>query len=171
MFTQEGRAMRTLTVGTLAGALIFCAGSAASAGGQESFHGVFSETALGAAPPVHYDIHGSAKMTTGAAGTTVKINVSGLDPTKIYGSHLHNGSCASGGGSHYQDVEGGSTVPPNELWLTTGSGGLVPNRGGVAHGAGSATWQARTSSTTETNALSVVVHEPGGARIACADLS
>jgi hypothetical protein len=171
MFTQDRRAMRMLTVGTLAGAMICSAGSAASAGGHESFHGVFSETTVGAAAPLHYDIHGSAKMTTSAAGTTVKINVSGLDPTKTYGSHLHNGSCASGGGGHYQHDEGGPTAPPNELWLTTGSSGLVPNRGGVAHGAGSATWQARTSSTPETNALSVVVHQPGGARIACADLS
>lgn len=171
MFMKDRKAMRILTAGTLAGALICGAGSAASAGGRVSFHGVFSETALGATPPLHYDIHGSAKMTTGTAGTTVKINVSGLDPTKTYGSHLHNGSCASGGGGHYQDVEDGSTFPPNELWLTTGGGGLAPNRGGVAHGAGSATWQARTSSTTQTNALSVVVHELGGARIACADLS
>jgi len=171
MFTQHRPSIRVLTVGTLAGALICGAGSAASAGEHGSFHGVFRETALAAAPPLHYDVHGSAKMTTGAAGTTVKITVSGLDPTKTYGSHLHNGNCASGGGGHYKHDEGGSTVPPNELWLTTGSGGLVPNRGGVTHGAGSATWQARTSSTTRTNALSVVVHEPGGARIACADLS
>ena len=91
-----------LTVGTLAGALICSASSAASAAEHESFHGVFRETALAAAPPLHYDIHGSAKMTTGAAGTTVKINVSGLDPTKTYGSHLHNGNCASGGGGHYR---------------------------------------------------------------------
>jgi len=62
-------------------------------------------------------------------------------------------------------------VPPNELWLSSGGGGLGPNPGGVAHGAGSAVWQARVSST-ETNARSVVVHEPGtGTRIACADLS
>jgi hypothetical protein len=171
VLTQLSPSIKILTVGTLAGALICGTGSAASAGEHTSFHGVFRETALAAASPLHYDIHGSATMTTGAAGTTVKINVSGLDPTKTYGSHLHNGRCASGGGGHYQDDEGGSTVPPNELWLTTGSGGLVPNLGGVAHGAGSATWQARTSSTTQTNALSVVVHEPGGARIACADLS
>ncbi len=169
--TAFGRAARLIAAGTLAGALALGAASTVGAGSNSSFHGVFDETAVGAAEPLGYDIHGSAAMTTGPVGTTVKINVSGLDPTKTYGSHLHNGTCASGGGGHYQDVEGGSTVPPNELWLTTDGNGLSPNPGGVAHGAGSATWEARTSSTTQTNALSVVVHEPGGARIACADLT
>ena len=142
----------------------------ASAGAERagSFHGVFNETAAGSA--AGYDIHGSVKMTIGSAGTMVKVNVSGLDSDKVYGSHLHNGTCASGGGGHYQDLEGGSIVPPNELWLSTNGAGLVPNPGGVAHGAGSATWMARVSSVS-TNARSVVVHEPGsGARISCADL-
>jgi hypothetical protein len=139
----------------------------AVAGGDISHHGVFAETATGAS--LGYDLHGSAMMTSGTDGTTVTVNVAGLDPAKVYGSHLHNGTCASGGGGHYQDVEGGGTTPPNELWLTTSGSGLVPNPGGVAHGSGSATWQARTSGDM-TLARSVVVHEPGGARIACADL-
>ena len=101
----------------------------------------------------------------------VKVNVSGLDPDKVYGSHLHNGTCSSGGGGHYQDVAGGAVVPPNELWLSSGGAGLVPNRGGVAHGDGSATWVARVSSESLSNARSVVVHDRApGARIACADL-
>lgn len=142
----------------------------ASAGAERavSFHGVFNETQAGSASG--YDIHGSVKITIGSAGTVVRVNVAGLDPSKVYGSHLHNGTCASGGGGHYQDIEGGSVVPPNELWLSTNGAGLVPNPGGVAHGAGSATWMARVSSAS-TNARSVIVHEPGsGARIACADL-
>lgn len=145
-------------------------GGPVGAGNRDSFHGVFSETAAGSG--LGYDIHGSAKMTISTGGTAAKINVSGLDPEKRYGSHLHNGTCASGGGGHYQNVEGGAVVPPNELWLTTDPAGtvLVPNPGGVAHGAGSATWEAQVSSTTRTNARSVIVHEPGGARIACADL-
>lgn len=139
-----------------------------TAEGDSSFHGVFVETTAGSA--LGYDIHGSVKMTIDAAGTTVRANVSGLDPHKVYGSHLHNGTCASGGGGHYQDVEGGAVVPPNELWLSTSGAGLVPNDGGVAHGEGSATWMARVSGTS-TAARSVVVHEPGsGARITCADL-
>lgn len=145
------------------------AGGASPAGSAASWHGVFSETSAGSS--AGYDIHGSVKMTIGPSGTVVRVHVSGLDPDKVYGSHLHNGTCASGGGGHYQDVEGGAVVPPNELWLTSGGAGLEPDPGGVAHGAGSAGWQARVTSM-ETNARSVVVHEPGsGTRIACADLS
>jgi hypothetical protein len=143
----------------------------ASAANHASYHGTFNETQAGA--DLGYDIHGSAKMTVSTSGTSrtvVKVNVAGLDPAKDYGSHLHNGTCASGGGGHYQDIEGGATAPPNELWLTTSGSILESNRGGVAHATGSATWEARTSSTPQTNARSVVVHEPGGARISCADL-
>jgi Cu/Zn superoxide dismutase len=149
-------------------ALTLGAAGAASAADQSSSHGTFNETQAGS--DLGYDIHGSAKMTISTSGTVVKVNVVGLDPAKDYGSHLHNGTCASGGGGHYQDTEGGVTTPPNELWLTTSGSILESNRGGVAHATGSARWEARTSSTTDTNARSVVVHEPGGTRIACANL-
>jgi hypothetical protein len=156
------------TVSTVAMAALGGGSAAADTEPAGSFHGVFAETSAGST--AGYDIHGSAKMTIGAAGTVVRVNVAGLDPAKVYGSHLHNGTCASGGGGHYQHLAGGPVVPPNELWLSTSGAGLVPNPGGVAHGAGSATWMARVSSTS-TNARSVIVHEPvSGARIACADL-
>jgi hypothetical protein len=157
------------TAAVVAATMSIGGASPAAAGSAVSFHGVFAETSAGSS--AGYDLHGSAKMTIGPSGTVVRVNVSGLDPHKVYGSHLHNGTCASGGGGHYQDVEGGATVPPNELWLSSGGVGLAPNPGGVAHGAGSAVWQARVASAA-TNARSVVVHEPGsGTRIACADLS
>lgn len=161
---------RVATVWAAAAAVAMGTAGTVSANAERasSFHGVFTETPAGSA--AGYDIHGSAKMTIGPGGTQVAVHVSGLDPDKVYGSHLHDGTCASGGGGHYQDVKDGGTTPPNELWLSTDGAGLTPNRGGVAHGAGSATWLARTSSDA-TNARSVVVHEPGsGARIACADL-
>ena len=163
------RESRVVGVAVLTVAAALMIGAAPASGGTgTSLHGVFAETTAGSG--AGYDIHGSVKMTLGAAGTVVKVSVSGLDPDKVYGSHLHNGTCASGGGGHYQDVEGGATVPPNELWLSSGTGALAPNAGGVAHGDGSATWMARISSGS-TNATSVVVHEPGsGVRIACADL-
>ncbi len=158
----------TAAATALAATFTIVAAPAVSAAPNASYHGTFSETAVG--DGLLYDIRGSAKMTITSEATDVRVNVSGLDPTKAYGSHLHNGTCASGGGGHYQDVEGGGTTPPNELWLTNSGTVLRPNKGGVAHGSGSANWVARTTSTTKTNALSVVVHEPGGARIACADL-
>lgn len=164
-------------------ALVTGAATAASAGDRSNHHdghhsnhrghhatypGAFNETKAGA--DLGYDIHGSARMTIAGSRTAVKVKVAGLDPTKAYGSHLHNGSCASGGGGHYQDIEGAATAPPNELWLTTSNSVFQADRRGVARARGSAPWAARTSSTTQTNAVSVVVHEPGGARIACADL-
>lgn len=171
MFTNRPWRAAGLAGSLALGALLVAPGAPATAGAATSYHGVFHETAAGAADPLGYDIHGSAKMTVGARGTAVKIAVSGLDPAKIYSSHLHNGTCASGGGGHYQDDVTGAVTPPNELWLTNAGVTLVTNRGGVAHGAGTATWQARTSSAELTNARSVIVHEPGGTRIACADLT
>ena len=171
MKTHERRAPKHITlIGTaFVAAAFFGMAGPVSAGPGESFHGTFNETEAG--HDLRYYIHGSAKMTVGSDNTAVKVNISGLDASKTYGSHLHNGSCASGGGGHYQNVvssDESDKVPPNELWLTTSKNVLVPNKGGVAHGSGSATWAARTSSS-ETNALSVVVHG-GSARIACADL-
>jgi hypothetical protein len=170
--TTQDRSGRTkwaaIAAATLMASLALTA-TAAGAAPRPTLHGTFNETAAGLS--LGYDIHGSAKMTLTPDGTAVKINVAGLDPTKTYGSHLHNGTCADGGGGHYQEFEGGSTTPPNELWLTTSGTVLQSNKGGVAHGAGSAAWVARTTSTTQTNARSVIVHEPGGARIACANLA
>lgn len=167
MDTRSKRVAAVWAATVLAVAVGIVGAASVSAESESSFHGVFAETPTGS--NLGYDVHGSVKMTIDLAGTVVKVNVSGLDPEKVYGSHLHNGTCASGGGGHYQDIEGGATVPPNELWLSSFGAGLVPNAGVVAHGAGSAAWMARVSSAL-TNARSVVVHEPGGARIACADL-
>lgn len=146
------------------------AGTAPTAGAVESsssLRGVFGVTAAGV--ELGYDINGSAVMVINSVGTNVKVALAGLDSAKVYGSHLHNGACGDGGGGHYQDVEGGETTPPNELWVVT-SGTVVESDGnGFADAAGSAMWQARISGTG-TLGRSVVLHEPGGARIACADL-
>ena len=119
---QRGRTVRRIGVAAAAIAFSVVATGAADAGSQRSYHGVFRETAVGAG--LGYDLHGTAKMTITSLGTVVKVNVSGLDPDKDYGSDLHNGTCASGGGGHYQDVPGPIVTPPNELWLTT-SGAIM----------------------------------------------
>lgn len=167
--------LRVIGGGLAVGVLLLTAAPAGAGQPQvQNLHGTFAETATGA--NLGYDIHGSAKMSIGANGTTVTVNISGLDPAKSYGSHLHNGTCATGGGGHYQDVPGPAVTPPNELWLSSTDdpeGPLRPNPGGVARGRGSATWEARISSAG-TNARSVVVHEPGVTgpnRITCADLT
>lgn len=172
---QDLRARLRVAGCTLAATSLLLTAAPAGAGEHQNLHGTFTETATGAG--LLYDITGSAKLTVGADWTTAKVNIAGLDPSKTYGSHVHNGTCASGGGGHYQDVVSTTLVtPPNELWLSSSEdprGRLEPNRGGVAHGRGAAAWAARLTSTTQTNARSIVVHEPvdGGPRIACADLS
>jgi hypothetical protein len=175
--TFKIKVMTGLTVAALATSLVGTAMAVqpatkpATAASHETLHGTFRETAIGAA--LGYNLAGAAKLTVLAATTVANVNVSGLDPAKQYGSHLHNGTCAAGGGGHYQN-SGTLATPPNELWLSSSNnplGSLAPNSGGVAHGSGSANWVARLTSTTQTNARSIVIHEPGGARIACADLT
>ncbi len=121
-------------------------------------------------------ISGIAQITRTSDGTFVKIHVRGLEPGVTYAAHLHNAPCSAvnPGGGHYQNVPGGATTPPNELWLSsTGDpfAGITANPGGVAHGTGSADWVARPE------AQAVVVHAippggttAGGPKIACADL-
>ncbi len=164
---RSGLVAGSVLVAGITGAIPSVAGAVTVTEGAGSYRGVFTETTGGAT--AGYDISGKARMSVTATGTSAEIVVAGLDPTKAYGAHLHNGSCADGGGGHYQDVEGGAVTPPNELWLASSGTTLTASAGGVATGSGSATWQARIA-TPATNARSVVVHEPGGARIACADL-
>ena len=161
-----------MALGVAAAAMLLTS-APAGAGEHQNLHGTFTETGAGAG--LGYDIHGSAKLTVGPDGTTAKVNIAGLDPDKTYGSHLHDGTCASGGGGHYQDnVTSGVVTPPNEVWLSSTAnpnGPLDPNAGGVGHGSGTATWEARLTSAV-TNARSIIVHEPTvGTRIACADLT
>jgi hypothetical protein len=162
-----GRIGRIGVAGAAIAALLASSGTV-DAHRRDSYHGRFNETAAGA-DPLGYDIHGVARMTTSERGTVVWVVVTGLDPDKNYGSHLHNGTCADGGGGHYQNEEGGATSPPNELWVSTNGTTIEPNRHGIAFANGAAKWTARTSGAM-TTAQSVVVHEPGGVRIACADL-
>lgn len=166
MNTRHRLAGLTLAVGA-----VVLVTSTAGAADHESLHGTFTTTSTGAT--AGYDIHGSAKLTVVADSTTADVNIAGLDPALHYGSHLHDGTCASGGGNHYRNAPAGAATPPNELWLSTSDnpvGGIDSNPGGVAHASGSAPWTARLTSE-QTNARSIVVHAPGGARIACADLS
>lgn len=164
--------LRLMGLVLAAGAVVYSGNVAGASGQQQVLHGTFSETATGAG--LGYSISGSAKMTVSADATAVKVNVAGLDPAKHYSSHLHDGTCAAGGGGHYMHDTSGEVTPPNEIWLSTSAdplGGIDSNPGGVAHGNGTSEWAARLTSSSLPNARSVIVHEPGGARIACADLT
>jgi hypothetical protein len=107
------------------------------------------------------DISGRAQMVRTADGKTiVSVHVEGLSPNTTYGSHVHQQACAVGeADGHYRFDPSGPATPPNEIWpgFTTNGAGIGNGRAVVQAIAGSA-------------AKSVVVHAPGGAKIACADL-
>lgn len=135
----------------------------ANAGGSEVTSGVFETFADGGA--LGYEISGKAHMVRTASGkTTVMVELSGLTPGATYGSHVHNQQCSNGSaGGHYRfatPVPGGA-LDGTEIW----PGPFTANP------AGNATGKATVEATAGADAQSVVVHAPGGQKIACADLS
>ena len=107
-------------------------------------------------------IVGGATMVRTADGRTyVSIRVSGLEPGTTYASHVHAQSCADGlAGGHYRFDPAGPAIPPNEIWpgpFTTNAAGLGSS-------------DTFADGTAGLGAVSVVIHAPGGAKIACADL-
>ena len=108
-------------------------------------------------------ISGHATMIRTADGRTlVSIHVEGLDAGVVYASHVHAAACATGlADGHYRFDPAGAATPPNEIWPgpITATGGGIGNGNTVAEG------------TAGPTAVSVVIHAPGGTKIACADLS
>jgi Cu-Zn family superoxide dismutase len=136
--------------------------------------GQFSEFATGAdGIDPDYDINGRVVMVRTAAGhTIVVVTVRGLDPNTEYGSHVHKAACNSPdfGNGHYRFGEAGivgavdvnlSGETRSEIW----PGPVNTNASGHASG-----WTV-VGATAGPEAVSVVIHAPGGARIACADLA
>lgn len=107
-------------------------------------------------------ITGRAQMVRTADGKTiVSVHVEGLAPNTTYPSHVHKQACADGeADGHYRFDPAGAAVPPNEIWQ-----GFTTNDAGIGNGNTSA------EGTAGSTAVSVVIHAPGGAKIACADLS
>lgn len=107
-------------------------------------------------------ISGRAQMIRTADGKTiVTVHLEGLAANTTYASHVHAAACATGAADgHYRFDSGGAATPPNEIWpgpFTTNDAG-IGNANTVAVG------------TAGASAVSVVVHAPGGAKIACANL-
>lgn len=63
------------------------------------------------------DVTGTAWIARHDGGTTVTIELAGLQPDTEYISHVHADTCAANGGAHYQFEVGGSELPPNEIHL------------------------------------------------------
>ena len=131
----------------------------ALAGGATVTRGEISAFATG----VGQSISGHAVMLRTADGRTiVSIHVQGLAPGTTYASHVHQQPCGvADADGHYRFDPAGPATPPNEIWpgpFTTTDAG-VGNANTIAAG------------TAGAAAVSVVIHAPGGAKIACADLS
>jgi hypothetical protein len=148
-------------LGTFLAALAVAAAFAPSAlaGGATVTRGDVHAFATGIGQP----ITGRAQMVRTATGTTmVTIHVVGLLPKTTYASHVHAAACAVGDADgHYKFNPAGAATPPNEIWpgpFTTNGAG-IGNANTIALG------------TAGPTAVSVVVHAPGGAKIACADLT
>jgi hypothetical protein len=107
-------------------------------------------------------ITGRAQMNRTADGKTiVSVHVEGLLAGTTYGAHVHAAACANGfADGHYKFDPDGPAAPPNEIWP-----GFTTNDAGVGNGNATVYW------TAGSTAVSVVVHAPGGTKIACADLS
>jgi hypothetical protein len=106
-------------------------------------------------------ITGRAQMVRTADGKTiVSLHVEGLAPGTAYGSHVHKQACANGDADgHYKFDPAGAATPPNEIWL-----GFTTNEAGIGNS------DTTAYATAGPTAMSVVIHAPGGAKIACADL-
>ncbi|HEY3209282.1 MAG TPA: hypothetical protein VGL18_05750 [Actinomycetota bacterium] len=153
------RRRRGLFVALLGAALVAAlAGPAGSSSGVVVTSGAFHAFAAGEG----MDISGQAQMVRTADGRTiVAIEVRGLNPETTYGSHVHAAACGVGNADgHYKFDPAGPPAPPNEIW----PGPFTTNPAGIGNGFTIA------DGTAGPTAVSVVVHAPGGAKIACADL-
>ena len=106
-------------------------------------------------------IGGHAQMVRTASGRTyVTVHADGLLPNTTYPSHVHALPCGQADADgHYRLDPTGPAAPPNEIWQ-----GFTTDADGVGNG------RAVADFTAGASAVSVVIHAPGGAKIACADL-
>ncbi len=172
--TRRRIRLRMVLVAGFAMVAVLMVSAQADAGGAEVTTGRFATTQAGTG--AGYDISGVAIMVRLPDGddgmTKVRVLVRGLDPNITYPTHVHNGTCASGGGGHYQDVTvGPDGFPPgpvdavNEIWPF-----ISTNLRGNGWGAASHGHWARPE------AQSIVIHAPTGSpiageRLACAQLN
>jgi hypothetical protein len=161
MVEETHRASRRVRRGGAGAAIVLSAALALApavlAGGSTVTRGDFEPFATG----LGLEISGRAQMIRTADGkTTVSVHVEGLVPGTAYPAHVHQLPCAtSEADGHYKYDPAGPATPPNEIWPA-----FTTNAYGVGNGNATVEWTAGAA------AVSVVIHAPGGAKIACADL-
>lgn len=135
-------------------ALVVAVGFAACG---DSEHGESTEAVSGqfklvpGAPPDYKAVSGEATLERADGGTTVSLDVTGLEPRTEYVAHLHSGGCdqTDPGGPHFKFNADGSDQPPNEIHLEFSS---------KADGAGTASASSNREVPTG-EAGSIVLHE------------
>ncbi len=112
-------------------------------------------------PTGYDDLSGSAAIARSSAGTTVTIELQGLEPEVDYIAHLHSGECSTTS-DHYMFDSSGAATPPNEIHLAFTS---------AADGSGLMT--AENDAIAEPDGQSVIVHRSDllDNKIACAQFS
>ena len=152
--------MRNRGLSAIGAAALLAIASVPAAGADSATvtRGDFHAFATGA----DLDISGRAQMVRTADGkTTVTIHLEGLLGGTTYGSHVHQQACADGDADgHYKFDPAGPAAPPNEIW----PGPFTTTASGVGNG------NVTVDGSAGPSAMSVVVHAPGGAKVACADL-
>ena len=153
----HGRAAGQQVAGIIGAALLLVLAPSVLALGSTVTRGEIIAFAAGSGQP----ITGRAQMLRTPEGKTiVSVHVEGLSANTTYGAHVHQLPCGtSEADGHYKNDPTGPAAPPNEIWP-----GFTTNDAGVGNGNATVDWTAGAA------AVSVVVHAPGGAKIACADL-
>ncbi len=105
---------------------------------------------------------GTADVARHDNGTTVTLELDGLDPGRQFIAHVHEGSCDDNGGPHYKFDPDGPDTPPNEIHLLFSS-----------DGDGNGFMTVENLKVVDDDAQSIVVHatDDMAAYIACATLS
>ncbi|MPY81266.1 MAG: superoxide dismutase family protein [Actinophytocola sp.] len=127
--------------------------------GAELAKGTFA--ALKSAPAGTKSVTGVAYLAQHDKGTTVTIDVKGLQPDTAYMSHLHEQPCAKDeGGDHFQFDAKGPEAPPNEIHIAF-----------TADADGAATTTVSNDNPKTKGAKSIVLHleDKDGTKFACAD--
>lgn len=109
-----------------------------------------------------FTINGSISVQSNQRNTasTARISVQGLESNTLYMGHVHNLSCVQGGGGHYKDnVNVAGAQENNELWFRVNT-----DQNGFGVSVDEKPFGLRD------DAVSVIIHDKDGARIACGDL-